>query len=57
MRATSAHCEAYFKNLREYIFKNVQTPMRADKFIKMHLRSIDGTMKIAFAAIVTSNNP
>lgn len=55
VRATSAHCEAYFKDLREYIFKNVQTPMRADKFIKMHLRSIDGTMKIASAAIVTSN--
>lgn len=29
--------------------------MRADKFIKMHLRSIDGTMKIASAAIITLN--
>lgn len=29
--------------------------MRADKFIKMHLRSIDGTMKIASAAIITFN--
>jgi len=29
--------------------------MRADKFIKMHLRSIGGIMKIASAAIITSN--
>lgn len=55
VRATSAHCETYFKDLREYIFKNVRTPMRADKFIKMHLQSIDGTTKIASAAIITSN--
>lgn len=29
--------------------------MRTDKFIKMHLRSIDGIMKIASTAIITLN--
>jgi len=37
------------------ISKEVQTSMRADKFIKMHIQSTDRTMKMAPAAIATSN--
>lgn len=47
--ASSASAESYFNHLKNRIFADKKLPMRADDFVKFHLKSIDGEMKLISA--------
>ncbi|CAI5762726.1 Hypothetical predicted protein [Podarcis lilfordi] len=52
--ASSASSKAYFKDLKHAHFKHVTLPMRLDDFIFEHIQSLEGTMKLAVAAQMTT---
>jgi len=44
--ATSASIESQFNDLKNRVLKHVNMPMRIDDFLKLHIQSINGTMKL-----------
>lgn len=54
--ASSASVEGDFGLLKNSILQHIQTPMRVDKFVAFHLRTLCGRSKIAAAVHVTESN-
>lgn len=52
--ATSCRCEAYFKDLKHSDLESNHEPMRADKFIIRHIRSIESICKLEYAAKIST---
>lgn len=44
MPPTSASCESSFKNTKHLIFKNHSLPIRPDRFVEIHLNSLEGIL-------------
>ena len=53
--ATSSRCEAYFKDLKHSDLGANYKPMRVDKFIIHHIKSIENISKLERAAIKRTN--
>lgn len=53
--ATSCRCEAYFKELKHSDLGSNYEPMRADKFVIRHIKSIESLCKLEHAAIKRVN--
>lgn len=53
--ATSCRCEAYFKELKHSDLGSNYEPMRVDKFVIRHIKSIESLCKLEHAAIKRTN--
>ncbi|KAJ1523210.1 hypothetical protein ONE63_001097 [Megalurothrips usitatus] len=51
LRGSSAASESDFNDLKNRVLKHEQRPMKLEKFILTHLRSIDGQTKLAAATL------
>lgn len=47
--ATSASVESFFNDLKNRVFKHTVLPLRVDDFILHHIKSVEGSMKLAVA--------
>lgn len=43
---SSASIESQFNDLKNRVLRHVSIPMRIDNFLKIHMKSINGTMKL-----------
>lgn len=49
----SAPIESQFNDLKNRVLKHVNMPLRIDEFLKLHIQSLNGTMKLANANMKT----
>ena len=50
LTASSAAVESNFNDLKNRVFSGIKLPIQVDEFIKIHLNSLDGKMKLVAAA-------